>query len=225
MKRRITERDNFLWLLGALIFLLFSGAVSAQLQSSVAQQAVNVSLTITMLIAIWSLEQNQSRWLNTKVGMTLIIIVLLVLDMLVQDTRLVYAQLIFPLAFLSLTTYQACRQVLFTGNVDSNKIIGAICIYMLLGVVWAFAYLLAEAIFPGSMHELQHEHWRDNLQGMIYYSMVTLTTTGYGDITPVQPIVRFLAYMESITGVFYTTVLVASLIGAHLSHKTGSAEE
>ena len=47
--------------------------------------------------------------------------------------------------------------------------------------------------------------------------MVTLTTLGYGDITPQQPVARFLAYMEAITGIFYTTVLVASLIGMRLA--------
>ena len=48
--------------------------------------------------------------------------------------------------------------------------------------------------------------------------MVTLTTLGYGDITPEQPLARFLAYSESIAGIFYTTILVASLIGVRLSH-------
>ena len=51
------------------------------------------------------------------------------------------------------------------------------------------------------------------MEDVIYYSMVTLTTLGYGDITPAQPLTRFLAYMEAVAGIFYTTVLVASLIG------------
>ena len=106
---------------------------------------------------------------------------------------------------------------MFTGRVDGNKIIGAICIYFLLGIVWAFGYLLVEQLYPGSIHGLDHDHWQANLEDMIYYSLVTLTTLGYGDITPAQPIARFMAYMESVTGIFYTTVLVASLIGIRLA--------
>ena len=59
--------------------------------------------------------------------------------------------------------------------------------------------------------------WQKNIDDVLYYSMVTLTTLGYGDITPLQPLTRFLAYMEAITGIFFTTVLVASLIGLRLA--------
>jgi voltage-gated potassium channel len=85
-------------------------------------------------------------------------------------------------------------------------------------VVWGFGYLLIEAIFPNSFSGLEHVAWQHNLQDMLYYSMVTLSTLGYGDITPAQPVARFFAYMESITGIFYTTVLVASLIGIRLAN-------
>jgi voltage-gated potassium channel Kch len=77
--------------------------------------------------------------------------------------------------------------------------------------------LITEGLFPGSLVGLDGKNWQDNLQATIYYSMVTLTTLGYGDITPAAPITRFLAYMEALVGIFYTTVLVASLIGLRLS--------
>ena len=55
--------------------------------------------------------------------------------------------------------------------------------------------------------------------------MVTLTTLGYGDITPTSPLTRFLAYMEAAIGVFYTTVLVASLIGLRLAGYTSTKQD
>lgn len=217
MSPQVSDRDNFVWLLLALVFLLFSGAMFAQFESAQGQRLVNISLMITLLIAIWSLEQNQKKWMNFKVGATLLIGGLMIGDSLLADNRLSFAQLLISFLFLSLTTFQAWRQVMFTGIIDRNKIIGAICIYILLGVVWAFGYLLIEAIFPHSFNGLDHKPWQQNLQEMIYYSMVTLTTLGYGDITPNAPVARFMAYMESITGIFYTTVLVASLIGIRLA--------
>ena len=217
MTPKITHRDNFIWLFFALIFLLFSGAVFAQFESELGRRLVNYSLTITMLIAVWSMQRKQARWLNPKIGMSLVIASLMIGGSILDDARVAIVQLVIVILFLSLTTFLAWRQVMFSGHVDRNKIVGAICIYMLIGVVWAFAYLLVEVLFPGSMNGLDHKEWQHNLEDMIYYSMVTLTTLGYGDITPDQPLVRFLAYMESITGIFYTTVLVASLIGVRLA--------
>jgi voltage-gated potassium channel Kch len=69
------------------------------------------------------------------------------------------------------------------------------------------------------MNGLESGPWQRNLDNLIYFSMVTLTTVGFGDITPAAPLTRFLAYMESGVGIFYTTVLVASLIGMRLSER------
>ena len=57
MAPQITQRDNFIWLFFALIFLLFSGAIFAQFESELGRRLVNFSLTITMLIAVWSMER------------------------------------------------------------------------------------------------------------------------------------------------------------------------
>ena len=211
------RRDNFIWLLGALIFLLFSGALFAQYEFEQGQRLVNITLMFTLVVAIWAMETKGAKWANWKIGGTLIVAVLMIGDSILEDNRLAVYQLAVSFVFLSLTVYQAWAQVMFTGRVDGNKIIGAICIYFLLGIVWAFGYLLVEQLYPGSINGLEHEEWQANLEDMIYYSLVTLTTLGYGDITPTQPIARFMAYMESVTGIFYTTVLVASLIGIRLA--------
>ena len=120
-------------------------------------------------------------------------------------------------AFVSITIYLAWQQVMFTGEITRNTIFGSICIYILIGLLFGFAYLMVESIFPGSLVGLDGENWQENLQVTIYYSMVTLTTLGYGDITPAGQVTRFLAYTEAMVGVFYTTILVASLIGLRLS--------
>lgn len=217
MAGTLTDRDNFIWLLSGLIFLLFSGAIFAQFDFEEGQKVVNISLMITLLVGVWTLETKKQRWMNPKIAMTLAIVILMVGDSIIESNFMAKGQLIGAFLFFSLTTFQAGNQVLFTGYVDTNKIIGAICVYILLGLVWAFAYLIVEAFIPGSLSGLTNELWQGNLQDTIYYSMVTLTTLGYGDITPEQPLVRFLAYMEAITGIFYTTVLVASLIGLRLA--------
>ena len=74
--------------------------------------------------------------------------------------------------------------------------------YILIGLIWSFGYLIVEHLFPGSFKGLEDSLWQHNLEELIYYSLVTLTTLGYGDITPQQPLAQFLAYMEAITGIF-----------------------
>ena len=234
MKAPVTQRDNFIWLLLALIALLFTDAVFAQLEWLEGQRAINISLMITIVVAVWAVDYGDGRrLLGWKTGMSFIIIGLMVGDSVLEDNRLAVFQLFSSFLFLTFTLHLCWRQVIFSGIVDGNKIVGAICIYILIGLIWAFGYLIVEHFFPGSFKGLEDGPWQFNLEALIYYSMVTMTTLGYGDITPVQPLARFLAFMEAITGVFYTTILVASLIGMRLVQHTerltqkmnGSSEE
>jgi voltage-gated potassium channel len=215
----ISERDNFFWLLIALVLLLASNAVFNQLESELGRLLVNISLLLTLFVAVFALERNRSTGAmrNFKIGITFIVACLMIADTLVESRLIALGQLAGCFVFLCLSLYLVWRQVLFTGFVNTNKIVGSICIYILIGLVWAFGYLIAEELFPGSFNGLDHEMWQGNLEQFTYYSMVTLTTLGYGDITPEQPVARFLAYMEAITGIFYTTILVASLLGVRLA--------
>ena len=218
MKRVITHRSNFVWLLIALVFLLFSDAIFAQLDSHQGQRLINITLMVTIVAAVWSVQTSQGRWLNWKLGMTLIIAALMIGDSIIESNFLAIYQLTSSFLFLTFSLLLCWRQVMFSGTIDTNKVIGAICIYILIGLIWSFGYLIVEHLFPGSFKGLEDSLWQHNLEELIYYSLVTLTTLGYGDITPQQPLAQFLAYMEAITGIFYTTILVASLIGMRLAH-------
>ena len=229
MSMLLKGRDNFFWLLIALVFLLFSDALFAQFEFHEGQRLVNLILMVTIVIAVWSVDTVQGRWVNWKLGMSIIIVSLMIGDSVIESNDLAIYQLVSSFLFLTFTLHLCWKQVMFRGMVDGNKIIGAICIYILIGLIWAFGYLIVEHIFPGSFKGLDSRLWQHNLEELIYYSLVTMTTLGYGDITPIQPLARFLAYMEAITGVFYTTVLVASLIGmrlaAYSANGSASSEE
>jgi hypothetical protein len=217
MIQPVSRRDNFFWLFFGLIFLLFSGALFAHFGSQTGARLVNISLSVALLAAVWGMEQQRGHFLRSRIGLTLVVAALMVGDAIFEDARLTIVQLMFIFLFLNLTTYLACKQVLFSGNVDGNKIIGSICIYIMMALVWTFGYLLVEEIYPGSLGGLKHSDWHDNLQDVIYFSFVTLTTLGYGDISPITPLARFLAYMEAVAGQFYIAILVASLIGIRLA--------
>jgi hypothetical protein len=94
----------------------------------------------------------------------------------------------------------------------------------MLGVIWALAYALLEAVIPGSFEGLTEQMtnftWNPD---WVYFSFVTLSTLGYGDILPLTFSARALAYFEAIVGQFYLAVLVAGLVGAFISEKQDKA--
>ena len=141
----------------------------------------------------------------------------MVLGVFLDQAGLSYLHLLVLMLFYIWATWLAAKQVLFSGQIDSNKIVGAICIYLLIGLIWALLYLFIAQSVPGAFNGLEQAEWYENFADGTYYSFVTLTTLGYGDISPVTPVARFLVYMEAIVGVFYMAILVASLIGMRVS--------
>lgn len=111
-------------------------------------------------------------------------------------------------------------------RVRRETIYESICAYLLLGFFWGTLYSFLEHLFPGSFHldPALHEaplNWSD----LIYHSFVTLTTLGYGDLVPVAPVARSLTLLESVTGVFYGTALVARLVTLYTPNHEESSEE
>ena len=111
----------------------------------------------------------------------------------------------------------AFKQVFFIGDIDGNKIVGSLTLYILLGLIWATIYLLLLVLDPQAFSGIEIGHWQEIFSRVAYYSFVTLTTLGYGDILPANHIAEFFVYMEAIVGVFYMAIIVSSLISLRLS--------
>ena len=101
------------------------------------------------------------------------------------------------------------RQVFRAGPVTSYRVQGAIAVYLMFGAAWAHAYHLTAILHPGSFSGTGEI---SSSLDWVYYSYVTLTTVGYGDITPVLPTARMLAVGEALTGQLYLAVLIARLV-------------
>ena len=101
-------------------------------------------------------------------------------------------------------------QVFRSGPVSSYRVQGAVAVYLLFGAGWAHAYHLTALLHPGSFTSTAGP--LNNPLDWAYFSFVTLSTVGYGDITPVLPIARALAVGEALTGQIYLAVLIARLV-------------
>jgi len=103
-------------------------------------------------------------------------------------------------------------------NMSADKLCGSIVVYILIGIAWALLYTYIELWQPNSFSFTSATEGDLHAKGsaLFYYSFVTLTTLGYGDILPVSEFARMVAYLEAVTGVMYTAILVAGLVG-HIS--------
>jgi len=113
-------------------------------------------------------------------------------------------------------------------RITMDKIFAAICVYMLIGYAWTFAYALVDELQPKAFIALSPPQPNDyvaRILEMRYFSFVTLTTVGYGDIVPHAATARTLAILEAVTGQIYLTVLIARLVGLHIVHASSSHSE
>ncbi len=134
-----------------------------------------------------------------------------------QHFNFVYMFLL--LVFFVTAAWLVGKKVLLTGHVDINIITGSIALYLILGFIWAILYTFLVQLEPEAIRGLEPENWINALSTMTYFSFVTLTTLGYGDMSPVTPIAQVLVILEAVTGMFYFAIVVASLIGAARNQK------
>jgi len=100
-------------------------------------------------------------------------------------------------------------------EVTFDLIMGAACAYILLGMLWAFAYYLVESFHPDSFRAVEKPV--DDLWNFYYYSFVTLTSVGYGDIVAITKSARGLSIIEAIMGQLYLAIMVSWLVGQNAS--------
>jgi hypothetical protein len=128
----------------------------------------------------------------------------------------------FAFGFFAFAIVVILRGLFRNKEIRADQIIGAVCGYLLAGAAWGNLYLLAELALPGSFSvkdevvwQLREEHTRRFLFN--FYSFATLTTLGYGGITPIDPTASTLSWLEAVFGVFYLAVVVAQLVGLKLA--------
>lgn len=217
MMKPVSEKNNFLYLTVGIVLLLMAGAISDQF-AGVGYQLIQAFSVINILVGIYGFK-TPHMWFHTPIGIFVSVTVVVGIGIVLELLHLYYLHLFLLFAFYVWAIWLAGRQVLFTGAVDMNKIVGAICIYLLMGLIWAMMYLFIAMLIPDAFNGIEQHVWYDNFANLTYYSYVTLTTLGYGDITPAVPIAQFLVYMEAVVGVFYMAILVASLIGVGINEK------
>lgn len=217
-------RGNFAYLLTSLLGFLLLTAILAQYPAIGGDQILMFLLEATLIVGIWSLVR-QRFWFITGVILIAIGAINIILDMLINHSWAPYINLIVALLFYLFTTGIAFR-TLFTGErIDLNILMGSICVYILVGISWSILYFFESLVHTAAFNGVAETSTKQQFTDLLYYSFVTLSTLGYGDITPVTPIARTLAYIEALFGQFYIAILVASFVGMHITSSKKNSEK
>lgn len=186
---------------------------------------IELLFTILLIAGIFLVSHNQQILFVSIILATLASTVMWFNFVIYSPTLLLFG-LFLEICFYSLTTFVIITHVLEFDRVTSDKIHGAVSAYLLLTVIWAMTYTALELANPHSFnfaHGLQHSSssvagYRFYLGEFLYFSFVTITTLGYGDITPMSNAARGLTSLEAVTGQIYIAVLIARLVGLHITH-------
>jgi len=119
-------------------------------------------------------------------------------------------------AFILFAIIQMLIFIYGHNEVTRDLIVGAAVVYLLLALMWTFIFVVVETLHPGSFN-LPEGQGIEATRQFMYYSFVTLTTLGYGDITPITSMARSLCILEAVIGQLYLVVQVAWLVGVHVS--------
>jgi hypothetical protein len=113
-------------------------------------------------------------------------------------------------------------QVFREGPITIHRIAGAVAVYLLIGLMWAFVYQFIALQSPAAfkLPAAPETYTAETLQAnLLYFSFVTLTTLGYGDILAVHPSARMLVMLEALTGQLFPAILLARLVSLEIIHK------
>ena len=130
------------------------------------------------------------------------------------------------IVFLGYTVAVILGDIFNKSAVGADDVLGAMSGYLIAGAAWSSVYALADVFVPGSFTLtpalVAHPFDREGRTAMFnYFSIVTLTTMGYGDITPARAPATVLAMLEAVFGQFYIAVVVAQLVGARMAGGAG----
>src|SRR5207249_4965692 len=136
--------------------------------------------------------------------------------------------MIFLIAGIGLVAFVVVNLLCFVlraPSVNVEVLCASISAYLMLGLLWTMAYWLVDQLTPGGAFSFNTNTGTRSMNGFtgFYFSFITLSTVGYGDITPVSRIARWLAAMEAMTGLLYVAVLIARLVSLYSA--PGSAEQ
>ncbi len=206
-------KDRFLLLLISILCLLiftpvFQGFIGIRILMNTFITAIFISGTYAVSKKIYITI--------TAVSLALPMLVSIWISHFVDMSFLVFVGDCFGIAFIAFLVIIILSFIFGEHEVTINVIYASIVVYLLIAIMWRFVYLVLESIHPGSF-AIGNSQIDVGRRLYIYYSFVTITTLGYGDITPTTDLANSFSFLEAVTGQLYIAILIARLVGMHIA--------
>lgn len=192
----------------SLVVVLLAGPL---LEGRVPKVWLNLIFSGMLVSAVYTVGQ----WRQHLVGASLLGVPAVLGGLLFSGTSSLgsVTSNLLQLMFLCYTVFALLQSLGRPGPVDAERLSTAAAVYLLLGTVWVNAYRLVEIVEPGSF--AVPTGGAPTVADLRYLSFVTLTTLGYGDVTPASGFARVLAILEAVTGTFFIAFLVSRLVSLY----------
>jgi hypothetical protein len=219
--RKLRERKNLV-LLAVLVIV----GITEPLVVGWSERARIIAGVIAAVVSLGAMSVVfEKRWQR---GLALFMLIVLFVSNIAHEAFWLPTQMAavvfhgFAILYVGFAVAVILKRIFHEPAIRTDDVVGAVCGYLAAAIVWANAYALVYLLHSGSFHfaaaiASRVGDWHFQRFIFNYFSIMTLTTLGYGDVTPIGPLALSLSWLEAIFGQFYLAVVVAQLVGLRLA--------
>jgi hypothetical protein len=206
------DRRSLLLMLSLLLLMLLTPFLE---NHRIGEVFLLISLFVTLITAILQLHGKETLR-SLAIGVAIPVVLIEVAGIFRPSHSLLIAADGMLMAFFGFASVGLFTYLGEPGAITSGRVYTSVSLYLMLATFWSALFNLTEAIHPGSFAlGGAGASARVSRSGFLYFSLITLTTVGYGDIVPVTPAARVFAALEGAAGVLYIAITVARLVAAY----------
>lgn len=211
MKPEAQDRHSLTLLISLLFFLVLGTFLE---ENRISQVFMFLSMYATLIIAILKLSQKRAmRWPALLLTASSMLVSFVTIFRPAHTLRI--ANWLLLSAFLGYISVALFSFLQRSGAIIRAKLLASLSLYLIMGLFYFTVFNLIQEVHPGSFVEVGPTPIAASRDSLLYLSLATLTTLGYGDVVAVSRPARMIVVLEAATGVFYVAITVARLVSAY----------
>jgi hypothetical protein len=205
--------------MGLIIALLVLGPILEQFVAN--RILIDIFLTAIVLSMLY-IVTHKKRLVPFGVTLTIVMLISLWLKYFYNYDLFAAASMIIGFLFTVVVTAHTLAFIIKSETINRELVSAATLVYLLLAQLWALVYTFLDLIDPASFNLPQGQ---GDFLLFEYYSFVTLTTLGYGDITPISKLAQAFSVLEAVVGQLYLVVVIASFVGMYVAKRSSNSNK